>query len=283
MVWSMWGYFQTIGILKRLLLRCIHHFQSDFINNMDHMRISGTEPSSVILSQTIWKVVSKVWKYVQKVPKQVDAKWDGVNKTIKLLFQSILTRTILMLSKRYESTEVNRRTWLHVPSGTHWSTSSDRGNSPHRDNGWYFGTRLNTVPLIGQMYYQLVNFDLTWSFHRRWELGFYWKWRWVWLTYKGRWLTFRTQAPLPIGICRCSLSWNYDCYNITIFCTLNIRGTSYFRLFCLNSILWYTLPILFNERDHSWGVAVADQDIVSLLRLDTPQVICVEALEINNN
>ena len=33
---------------KRLLLRCIHHFKSDWINNMDHMRISGTEPSSVI-------------------------------------------------------------------------------------------------------------------------------------------------------------------------------------------------------------------------------------------
>ena len=30
-----------------------------------------------------------------------------------------------MLSKRYESTDVNRRTWLNVPSGTHWSTSSD--------------------------------------------------------------------------------------------------------------------------------------------------------------
>ena len=30
-----------------------------------------------------------------------------------------------MLSNRYESTEVDRRTWLHVPSGTHWSTSSD--------------------------------------------------------------------------------------------------------------------------------------------------------------
>ena len=27
--------------------------------------------------------------------------------------------------KRYESTEVGRRTWLHVPSGTLWSTSSD--------------------------------------------------------------------------------------------------------------------------------------------------------------
>ena len=30
-----------------------------------------------------------------------------------------------MLSKRYESIEVDRTTWLHVPSGTHWSTSSD--------------------------------------------------------------------------------------------------------------------------------------------------------------
>ena len=30
-----------------------------------------------------------------------------------------------MLSKRYKSTEVDRRTWLHVPSGNHWSTSID--------------------------------------------------------------------------------------------------------------------------------------------------------------
>ena len=37
---------------KSFLLRCIHHFKSDLINNMDHMRISGTEPSSVIISQT---------------------------------------------------------------------------------------------------------------------------------------------------------------------------------------------------------------------------------------
>ena len=28
-----------------------------------------------------------------------------------------------MLSKRYESTEVDRRTWLRVPSGILWSTS----------------------------------------------------------------------------------------------------------------------------------------------------------------
>ena len=32
---------------------------------------------------------------------------------------------ILMLSKRYKQTEIDRNTWLHVPSGTHWSTSSD--------------------------------------------------------------------------------------------------------------------------------------------------------------
>ena len=46
-------YNQTVANIKRLLPRCIHHFKSDLINNMDHMRISGTsiEPSSVILSQ----------------------------------------------------------------------------------------------------------------------------------------------------------------------------------------------------------------------------------------
>ena len=30
-----------------------------------------------------------------------------------------------MFPKRYESTEVDCRTWLHVPSGTRWSTSSN--------------------------------------------------------------------------------------------------------------------------------------------------------------
>ena len=47
------------------------------------------------------------------------------NKPIKLQFLFILARKILMLSKRYNSTEVDCRTWLHVPSGTPWSTSSD--------------------------------------------------------------------------------------------------------------------------------------------------------------
>ena len=39
------------------------------------MRISGTEPSSVILSQ---KIVSKVGGYVPNRPKQAEAKGDGV-------------------------------------------------------------------------------------------------------------------------------------------------------------------------------------------------------------
>ena len=48
---------------KRLLLKCIHHFILDIISNMDHMRISGTEPSSVILSQT------KYFKKLKMMPK----------------------------------------------------------------------------------------------------------------------------------------------------------------------------------------------------------------------
>ena len=36
---------------KTLLLKCTHHFKSDLISIMDDMRISGTEPSSVIPCQ----------------------------------------------------------------------------------------------------------------------------------------------------------------------------------------------------------------------------------------
>ena len=45
---------------KRLLLRYIRHFISDLIHNMDQMRISGNEPSSVILGPKV--IVSKVGK-----------------------------------------------------------------------------------------------------------------------------------------------------------------------------------------------------------------------------
>ena len=91
-----------LGYEKRLLLRCVHHFKSDSINNLDDVRISGTEPSSVILNQTNW---FKSWRDALKIPIQAKAKEDYL--------------------KRYQSTEVHRRTWLHVPSVTPWSTSSD--------------------------------------------------------------------------------------------------------------------------------------------------------------
>ena len=43
---------------------------------MDHMRISGTEPSSVILSQTV--KFKRLKSDDQKLPKQAEAKRDGV-------------------------------------------------------------------------------------------------------------------------------------------------------------------------------------------------------------
>ena len=39
-------------ILKATSTQMDTSFKTDFINNMDHMLISGNEPSSVILSQT---------------------------------------------------------------------------------------------------------------------------------------------------------------------------------------------------------------------------------------
>ena len=46
----MFSYIQ-VRFMKTDFYRYVHHFTSDLIKNMDHMRISGNEPSSVILSQ----------------------------------------------------------------------------------------------------------------------------------------------------------------------------------------------------------------------------------------
>ena len=49
------------NIKKRLLLRCIHHFKSDLIYNLDHMRISGTEPcSNVYFGRTTESMVCTI-------------------------------------------------------------------------------------------------------------------------------------------------------------------------------------------------------------------------------
>ena len=80
------------------------------------MRISGTEPTSVILRQ---KSNLKSWKVMPKNAQTSFSQKGWCNKPTKLQFQSILTGQIFILSKRYESTKVDRRTWLHVSSGTH--------------------------------------------------------------------------------------------------------------------------------------------------------------------
>ena len=57
--------------------------------------------------------------------KRDKAERNGVINPQSFNFNQILTQKMLMLSKRHESTEDDRRTWLHVPSGTQWSTSSE--------------------------------------------------------------------------------------------------------------------------------------------------------------
>ena len=86
------------------------------------MRISGNEPSSVILSQ---RMRFKMLKSDDpKVPKPAEAIRDGVINPQITISINFNTENFDAL-KRYESTEVDRRTWRHVPSGTLWSTSSD--------------------------------------------------------------------------------------------------------------------------------------------------------------
>ena len=57
------------------------------------------------------------------MPKQAEYKRGGVINPQNYNFNNLNTENVDAL-KRYESTEVDRRTWQHVPSRTHWSTSS---------------------------------------------------------------------------------------------------------------------------------------------------------------
>ena len=56
---------------------------------MDHMRISGIEPSSVILSQRKW--LQKLKNTTPKVPKEAKAKRDGVIKPQNYNFYQFYT------------------------------------------------------------------------------------------------------------------------------------------------------------------------------------------------
>ena len=61
------------------------------------------------------------------MPKQSKAKRDGVINPHNYNVNEFKKKQHgkFYAPKRYESTEVDRRTWLHVSSGTPWSTNSD--------------------------------------------------------------------------------------------------------------------------------------------------------------
>ena len=63
---------QEVEIKKKILLRRLHRFKSELINNMDNMRISGMEPSSVILSQI--KQFKKLKRYAKKCQNKIKPK-----------------------------------------------------------------------------------------------------------------------------------------------------------------------------------------------------------------
>ena len=88
------------------------------------MRISGTKPSSVILGKNKFFFSEIEKRDAPNVPKQAEAKRDGVINPHNYNFKQFQHEKFDAF-KRYESTEVDRRIWLHVPSGTRWSTSND--------------------------------------------------------------------------------------------------------------------------------------------------------------
>ena len=90
---------------------------------MDHMRIPGIESSSVFLIST--ESGFKIWKWWSESFQTSCSQKGWCEKPTKLQFQLVFIWTMLMLSKRYVSTEVNRRTWLHGSSETNLSTSGD--------------------------------------------------------------------------------------------------------------------------------------------------------------
>ena len=99
---------------KRLLLRCLHHFISDLINNLGHMRISGNEPSSVILSQT------KTFQFLIMSRKNMYPIWTIGKAGIQLsaiLVNSAVGVSVVIKVNHFESL-VKLYTHFCVPSKT---------------------------------------------------------------------------------------------------------------------------------------------------------------------
>ena len=94
----------------------MHHFQSDFINNMDQMHISGTALHQWSLTK---QSRSKSWKVMSLSAKTrwSEKRWCKNQQNYK--FNQFEYGTFW-----WESIVVDRRTWLGVPSKTLWFTST---------------------------------------------------------------------------------------------------------------------------------------------------------------
>ena len=100
----------------RLLPRCIHHLNRIQLTIWTICAFKVLNPHQLSLAKQSslksWKVI-----HVPQNAKQAEAKRDGVIKPQNYKFNQFQKRKILMLSKRYKSTAVDRRTWLHVALG----------------------------------------------------------------------------------------------------------------------------------------------------------------------
>ena len=83
-------------------------FKSDLIDDTDHMHISGTTPSSVVLSQTrLFKIFGSD---IKKCQNRLNPKIDGVINPQNNTFTPFQTRNFFNALKSYKSTEVDFRT-----------------------------------------------------------------------------------------------------------------------------------------------------------------------------
>ena len=107
---------------KILLLRCIHNFKSDWINNVDHMHISGIQPSSVNLSNN---VVLKVQTWCHKSTKTGWSQMGWCKNPIILQFRSSFTTENVDAFKTLRINRSRPQNLAAYALGTLWSSSSD--------------------------------------------------------------------------------------------------------------------------------------------------------------
>ena len=143
---------------KRLLLICIHHF-------INRIKLTiGTICAFRVLNPRQWSLAKqsslKIKSDAQKVPKQAKAKRGGeINPQIYNCIQFWQRKVLYMLSKRW-STQVDRRTWLHVHSGTLWSICNQQWHSP---SSWNIKEAYTKMYTLFQNYCENFLLEMIWK------------------------------------------------------------------------------------------------------------------------